>query len=222
MIHGIVPEPWLNSYEQERLPIACGVMDMTQSRNRYLEEMEALAPEVRENRVKLMKVSAEELLAFRRHYEQLDLNYGDSSIGLDFYETAKNTPIPGGQAPDAELIFVNDEPVSLYRLLDGLNHCLLVFWNGFETDNVDTQLTTLAVNNYEWLDIIVVVETLPKNTFPTTTKLVEDKHHVLYRRYGGDTMGLYLIRPDGYIAFKGQRFEDLERYFQVVDLVPAS
>ena len=57
----------------------------------------------------------------------------------------------------------------------------------------------------------------PKQPPPGTT-LVGDPEHALHNRYGAETACLYLIRPDGYIAYRDRLAnpDSLRRYMQQV------
>jgi hypothetical protein len=63
-----------------------------------------------------------------------------------------------------------------------------------------------------------VQEVLKGYTFPVALHLIEAENHTLHKLYGAQTPCLCLIRPDGYIAYKGAA-TDLQPFSTYLDRV---
>lgn len=65
-----------------------------------------------------------------------------------------------------------------------------------------------------WLDVLLVGNEASR--LPDGATLVDDPESVLRKRYGGDVARLYLIRPDGYVAYRSRSVDGLDAYLQRV------
>ena len=114
-------------------------------------------------------------------------------------------------------ILVGVKGESLFELPTGTNHQLLLF-NGSTSKALCDGLATVAVEAFEgygdWIEVFVVVEDtrLPVPLPPEVT-LVGDPEHSMHDRYGADHPCLYLIRPDGYVAYRSLQIDSLAAYF---------
>jgi len=63
-----------------------------------------------------------------------------------------------------------------------------------------------------WIQAYVVSDHPPAAKPADGVKLVEDPGRKLHTRYGAESGGLYLIRPDGYIAYRSRKLGGLDDY----------
>jgi hypothetical protein len=62
-----------------------------------------------------------------------------------------------------------------------------------------------------------------RRVLPPYNSVIFDVERQLHKTYGASSECLYLVRPDGYIGFRGQPalFEELDAYLQTVFKVAA-
>ncbi|MBU6451501.1 MAG: FAD-dependent monooxygenase [Cyanobacteria bacterium REEB67] len=131
---------------------------------------------------------------------------------MDFADAAK----AGDFAPDAEL---DDFGFRLSHHIGSPRFKLLLF-DGYEASEEGYkhlyELEYKVASRFcDWIDIYVVVpfgEQAKK--LPNYALTIYDEERYLHEYYGASSECLYLLRPDGYIGFKGQPaiYEKLEEY----------
>ena len=145
--------------------------------------------------------------AERRNYlfrfiGQLAINYRRSHIvGEDFGDSEwRQGPHAGDRAPDGPaLLGTTGAPTHLHAALTGLPFHLLCF------SGPQPAAAALAhVGDPRWPHLRLHVVT--RNPDHTAETLV-DSTGALHRRYGVSHEATYLIRPDGYVAFRAPRLE---------------
>lgn len=208
-----VSEALLDSYEAERRPVAQAMIADSRGWTEPGEAYPRMSQAERNDLISSYELDSEENLAYRRKFEELDLDYRSSPLCLDGDPSLPEDLQPGLEAKDVEGLSLNGLSRSLFDLLDGLSHYLLIFptneadiahsieaaWANFETDG--SWITShLVWNNADGVDYLCLVD--PKNT--------------LRQRYGMEDGGIYLFRPDGYIAFRSRKFEHLANYVKEV------
>jgi 2-polyprenyl-6-methoxyphenol hydroxylase-like FAD-dependent oxidoreductase len=130
---GRAPAALLDSYERERRPVAEDVLTTTKMLTDRFEAFSHLSPEQRQQLYVNMVVPPEVAKRIARHLEQLDLNYTKSPIchqheGSHFGRTRFTAgPRPGEEAPDAKPLLHDNRPTTLFELLRGPKHTLLLF-----------------------------------------------------------------------------------------------
>jgi hypothetical protein len=167
-----------------------------------------------------------------RFVSQLGIKYpGSSIVGEELHgadRTFRSGPAAGHRAPDAPLRLVGDgRPTSLFSRLQGTPHHLLLFggW-GSDADGwaaSDAELRAL-IAEYEGLlepHLIVAGESARVGT---KIPVYVDEPGLAHERYGLRGAGLYLIRPDGYVALRapGTDLRPLRAYLQRVFPSPSS
>jgi 2-polyprenyl-6-methoxyphenol hydroxylase-like FAD-dependent oxidoreductase len=131
---------------------------------------------------------------------------------LDFSDAAR----AGDYAPDAEL---DDYGFRLSHHIGSPRFKLLLF-DGYEASELGYKQFydlehKVASKFCDWVDIYVVVPFEEgEKKLPNYALVIHDHERYLHEYYGASSECLYLIRPDGYIAFKGQPalYEPLEQY----------
>ncbi|APR75723.1 2-polyprenyl-6-methoxyphenol hydroxylase [Minicystis rosea] len=210
VVAGRAPEALLDSYHAERHPVGQRLLSFTDrlftfasSRSRLLVALRnALAPVV------IPQVLGRDALRRRafRFVSQLAIKYPQSPIVAERIEGANATfregPRAGARAPDG--------PVAgggmLLDRLGGTSHHLLVF-GGPKAGAVtapETMLAALTARGAEFAAVHRIIGHAPPNG---NQGALVDESGVLHRRYGLEGPGHYLVRPDGYIAFRAPGLE---------------
>jgi len=219
VLRGVAPAWWLDTYEGERRKVGEEVVAMTRTLTESVELFAGLSAAERERLVAHMVVPAPDRLEAARHLQEVDLDYRSSPLSFERAGEFNGGPHAGAQAPDAAPIVVNGERQSQYRLLGGVNHHLLLF-DGPASGRRAVALEAASREVHErcghWVDVCVVAT--DEHSIPPRSGItvIGDPERALRARYRAESPCLYLIRPDGYIAYRSRRWDDLGGYLDRV------
>ena len=217
LVHrGRAPEVLLDSYEKERRPVAEDVLATAKMLTDRFEAFTNLSPEQRQQMYLNMVVPPEVAKRMARHLEQLDLNYTKSPIchqhtGSHFGKTRFTSgPRPGEEAPDAKPLLHDNRKTTLFELIRGPRHTLLLFpgadheaksWHRLEelAQSVESSLSDV-INIYF---VAIEAGSVPSNP-KFHGRVILDPERSLHYRYGAETECVYLIRPDGYVGYRSE------------------
>jgi 2-polyprenyl-6-methoxyphenol hydroxylase-like FAD-dependent oxidoreductase len=199
------PESLLDSYERERRPVAEDVVKTTRIMTERLEAFTNLSPEQRQRLYFDIVVPPEIARRMARHNEELDLNYSKSPIchqheGSHFGKTRFNVgPRPGEEALDAGPLLRDHRPITLFELLRGPKHTLLLFPGAYHEAKSWRHLANLAqsippgagdlMNTYL---VATDAESVPSNLSLGGT-VIFDPEQSLHYRYGAETDDALLV-----------------------------
>jgi 2-polyprenyl-6-methoxyphenol hydroxylase-like FAD-dependent oxidoreductase len=219
VLRGVAPETWLDTYEIERRRVAEDVIAMTRSATQQTEMFAQLSPPDRVKLCKHMFVPESEKQRARRHAEELDLDYRSSPLCIEPTGNFDAGPHAGSQVLDAAPLVVDGARCSFFDLLHGSQHRLLLF-AGVHEDKSSEEVVRIAggiaERHQHWIEVFVVRKRSPEATLPAGVIAIEDPQSSLHQRYGAVGPCMYLIRPDGYIAYRSSRIDSLEAYLASV------
>jgi hypothetical protein len=163
---------------------------------------------------------------------QLDLDYRKSPICGEHRPRSApprfaDGPHGGAPARAAGPLEVGGRTVTLFDLLRGPRHSRRLFVGGASARRRDDRLATLAdsvVRGYAGVIDVYLVHPADVTAAPDTPRgvtIVRDPEQALQRRYGAGSGCAYLIRPDGYVGYRGASVT-LPRFRQYLDRVFAS
>ena len=213
------PDWWLDSYEDERRKVAADEVQWTKAATEALTAHAELSSAECRRLSEHMSIPESERLKQRTHEEEIDLDYGQSRLCLASTRITAG-PRVGTRAPDVPRIQVSGMDTSLLKVLGHPTFHLLLFTrsdregpDGELAEQVETALNTHG----EWLDVHVVVDPQAGPSTPDLAgSILMDGTGELRRRFHGDQMRLYLIRPDGYVAFRSEHIDRLNDYLSQV------
>ena len=213
------PEWWLDSYDDERRKVAADEVQWTKAATEALTAHAELSSAECERLLEHMTIPESGRLKLRTHQEELDLDYGLSRLCLESAHSIAG-PRAGTRVPDVRPIKANDAATSLLKVLSTPRFHLLLFTRSTREGN-DPELSQSvqdAAKHYgEWLDVHVVVDAQSPQSAPdVAANLLMDSTGELRRRLVGDRVRLYLIRPDGHIAFRSEHIDRLNGYLSQV------
>jgi hypothetical protein len=119
-------------------------------------------------------------------------------------------PAPGARAPDATALGGNGAgPLGVHELLRSGRHVALLFDGAAATEEGYANLTSIArglrARFGHAIDPYLVV---PMTTVPASARwegpVLLDEGGELHRRYGARSECVYVLRPDGYVGYRGQ------------------
>jgi hypothetical protein len=190
---GQARETILDSYEAERVPVAKTVLRHS-DRGFVLEATDNPVVQWARDNVAtrlvgpLTRLPAVRSLVFRL-FSQTWIGYRGSLVVAGPTAEGKG-PRPGDRAPYGIFEAVSDGRAGLYDLLKGTGHHLLLF-EGLEPDP--------ALDAYR----LAVDEVLGRYAVDTPVHIIPTNERTLHHLYGANKPRLYLIRPDGHIAYAG-------------------
>lgn len=146
------------------------------------------------------------------------------SPGLSAWSRFASAPQPGDRAPDVRFTSTeSDGPTRLFALLDRHRHTLLLF-DGEVASQAGYRNMALLVEKVgeRFGDVVTALLVIPRPSAPEgaslVTTVVLDAERALHDRYGARAECLYLVRPDGHIAYRSQPVDagHLLRYLDTI------
>jgi len=197
----------LDSYEAERLPVARHLLMGTDRAFSFISSRNEV---VKQFRLHIFPHLADFFthLGLARNLlfkvvSEISIDYDESPIVAESIPTNRSAQSPeaGDRAPYGLLEAGSDEQASLFNLLKGTEHHLLLF----EGLRAEPKLDTLQKQLRNLLDRYEV---------STSIHIISTENRDLHKRYNAEMPSLFLIRPDGYIAYRGQPvdLDDLKAY----------
>ena len=224
----------LDSYEPERRPVAQATVEVTDLATKTMMRVMALrSPIVEAVRNHAASFLASTGLFQERAFRtlgQLGVTYASSPIVGQHQVSIWTAEVgggrtseqphlshwvgftrafgPGERVPDVDLSRDVGGAKTLFDLLRGTEHTLFLF-DGTPTKAGYENLATIADRvSSRCLDTVRVHVVVPAAERPSelswTGSVVLDEDSTLHRHFGCGSEGLYLVRPDGYVAFRSQ------------------
>jgi len=213
LVHkGLAEERLLDSYQIERLPVAARVLRETDLVTRMQISKN---PAMRAARDSLFAAAAS-LTTFQHRAQsiisQLAVGYRKSPIvgeiwrpSARLFAFANAKPRPGDRAPESPLEAISTgTSTSIYSLLQRGKHLLIVFKKSLSPSSNWEQLSK---KHAEILDLALIYS---DQEDPAAGFM--DKERKARTRYLVSGESAFLIRPDAYIAFRGDQPSDFDRY----------
>ena len=224
------PDSFLDSYHEERYPVGRRLLQTTDRLFNVAATHNPVLIRLRNFLLPLIlpRVMGKRPLRARafRFVSQLGIKYpgspivGEERSGAD--QAFRGGPAAGHRAPDSPLRLVEGgRPTSLFSHLRGTPHHLLLF-DGWSSDvngwvASASELRALIAEHEGLLEPHLIVAGESARVGAEIPVYV-DEPGLAHERYGLRGAGLYLIRPDGYVAFRapGTDLRPLRDYLQRV------
>jgi len=191
--------PWLlDTYQNERLPIAAGVLAFTHNLVRIFT---ISSPRQRWLRDHLLPIAMAVPAAEHRYSRRLSQISHAYRGGPLTPPTARVQPrsgliAPGDRLPSVTGLQRNGEPVCTLDLTSSTEHTLLVLTG----DRADPQTAEAAIARLARFNGTVNAVTVGGPSKGRSPNAVADPHLAAHRRYRARRGQLLLVRPDGYLA----------------------
>lgn len=214
------PAEILDSYEAERRPVASEVVETTRQITNTMEAYTSQSKGEQNKFISQLITPDSERSAAARHLQEVDLDYGASSLSLNLEDTFQGGPKPGTRAPDADGLLFAGKSMNLFSLAADLQFRLFFFCG--ETGGSPLaeikQAAESAGRFASFLTPYIVTRGTSSNTFGKTF-LISDTHGNMHRIYAAGGTCIYLIRPDGYVAYRSEEIGSVDRYFKHIGLL---
>jgi 2-polyprenyl-6-methoxyphenol hydroxylase-like FAD-dependent oxidoreductase len=193
------PDSLLNSYNEEREPVAKMVLSLTDRLTRMATLQGAIGQQLRNALLPILTGIdlvedriAETVAEIGIHYRRSSIVSGKSGYAIH----------AGDRAPDCELqLGADHQPVRLFELFANPVHHLFFFAEA-DTDiasNLDGLRMTIAREYKGLIDVYLVIRG-SHNNFPD---VLFDRDGAMHSLYEAEPGAILLIRPDGYVGFRG-------------------
>lgn len=211
----------IDSFAKEREPIAHSVLKDTGRMTRMMISKNIFVDSFRRASLKIANRINKLQSRFINRISQLSLSYRHSNIISYEHHYSRKSPKPGNRAPDVDYIDANGLPQRFNESLRGGNFHLVVFsGKTVKQKKLDSMRALLAFVEKHYPDTIEPVVVSTNNTRELLMGLTKhnyvDQNHGIHTRYRIDKPGVYLIRPDKYIAYCSKRLSitDIERIME--------
>ncbi len=211
----------LNSYEQERRPIAAAVG----ASGDVVEELRTI-PDNRAAVARAKRAICAMLLTSRGQQQaaqaetELDFHYRDSPLVSGYHSKGAKAqqswmgPLPGDCLPDSGPLIQpgSEKPLSLSQLLLTTGHLLL--WMAADSDEMPDQKEIESLLQPDDAFYLISTNRNPhEETFPHRLFDIEESVHA---RLGVVDSNLFIIRPDGHIAVRSEppELHQIAEYFE--------
>ncbi|HNO67391.1 MAG TPA: FAD-dependent monooxygenase [Pseudomonadota bacterium] len=232
--HGVASDKLLDSYHEERHPVAAAVLRGTDSATKGAGVLLRLSSEwaqhLRNSAMRLFSSLSLVQRAASRSLSELDVAYsrspivgqrqstpwnrqgddGHESPGLRDFFVFGDGPAPGARVPDIHFVNARGEDQRLLPALHGGQHHVLLFDGAAATEAGYKNLMMIASSlSARYGDRFVSHIVLPSRERPDELyhyagSILFDPRGELHRAFGARSECLYLIRPDGYVGFRSQ------------------
>ena len=207
VINGIAHDSLLDSYQPERRPVAEQLLKGTDLTFRAFSEPGVLLRSA---------IQLAGPLAFRtsipqkqavRVLSEIDINYKGSPIAEE--HAIKGGPDAGERAPDATTVKLPDKgTTTLFEIMRGTHWNLLLLSGSEPGAEILQQLQGLATTiaskyAHAVMPHLVLGLTVPPRNLQWSGSTLMDSELIVHQKYGEKGASIYLIRPDGYIGFRG-------------------
>jgi 2-polyprenyl-6-methoxyphenol hydroxylase-like FAD-dependent oxidoreductase len=224
----------LDSFDVERSEIGDRVLRNAGALTRVATLRNPLAQNLRDHLVPLIASLEFVQARFKATLTELDIDYPTSPLNGEHRGRSAHPWLlrggvrPGARALDASLVEPKTcAPTTLFAALDGTSHTLLLL-TGPEPDAAHVDLLLDVANAVTQRfgalvsPLLVLPDTVPGTHVPASLRALHDPELMLHGRYAATSASLYLVRPDGYVAYRAlppdaeHLLAHLELYFMPV------
>lgn len=205
----------LDSYQDERREVAQKVIDATRQITGTMESYADLSERERDKLISHLFIPEPARLDAARQLQEIDIDYGASPLSLSTEDGFQGGPKPGVRAPDAQGLVVAGGPTSLFRLPADEQYRLFLFC-GVSNDAPVHEIRKAAESATRfasWLKPYIVTNNTQDDAFGGHPVILDGQGN-MHREYAATSPCMYLIRPDGYVAYRSFELTGVDTYFE--------
>jgi 2-polyprenyl-6-methoxyphenol hydroxylase-like FAD-dependent oxidoreductase len=205
-VTGRAPATLLESYEAEREQVGDALLRATDLTTRLALTRNPVLTAVRDALTPVVFASLP--MAARRLAQSLgemNVGYPDSPISVDVRDQ-KRRPRAGDRAPDGT-VRTSAGSTSLFDIFNSQRSIVLVFADNLEGAEIDERWKAtdgvLSAGYRDVVDAYLVLREGTAGSAQAPRPVLVDATGEVHHRYGAVAGDLVLIRPDGYVGFRG-------------------
>ena len=213
---------FLDSYEEERRRVADNVIEATKQITNTMELYPGLSQQERETFISNLFTPEPARLDAACNLQEVDLDYSASPLSLSPDDTVQGGPTPGTRAPDARDLVVAGESTSLFKLPADENYRLF-FFCGDSNDAPAAEIKKAAESSScfaSWLKPYIVRNGSEGSLFGDHAVILDQQGN-MHRAYAASSPCIYLVRPDGYVAYRSSDLTSVDKYFEHLGMIGA-
>lgn len=207
VIHGVYKPAVLDTYHDERHPVAEGLIRGTDFAYKgILHPGELKQRAARLFGPFLMRTSVAQTF-MRNTLEELTIAYPHTALNED--HGGGGGPKPGERVLDGDVVrWPDGTTVSVTALTRTAVWTLLLFGGTDRPEKAKSQAALASAVAGKWSGRVnvchVLAATAPPAEPPASGALLLDPYHLLHEKYGVSHPAIYLLRPDGVVGFRGR------------------
>jgi 2-polyprenyl-6-methoxyphenol hydroxylase-like FAD-dependent oxidoreductase len=210
-------EGLLYSYQDERHPVAQAVLHGTDFATKTLATPGPIIKQIRNHVLPVLASQDFIQKRIRELISEIDVNYRESAVVKDHHAFLEKFagPCAGDRALNATLgaksngANAKEESIEIYNLLRDTKHQLLLFTSTEIDDAAMANFEKIAQLVKQGFDMLIATHlVVPEDVFPgkanwiASNSILIDKGSQCHKIYGASSSCLYLLRPDGYVAYR--------------------
>jgi 2-polyprenyl-6-methoxyphenol hydroxylase-like FAD-dependent oxidoreductase len=220
-------EALLESYHAEREPIAASLLAATDRMTRMAKTRNPLVQKIRNKVVPMLAGTDLVKTKLLRGMTEVELAYPESPIVREDWRGGKGEIQAGDRAPDATLFNArSNRHERLFEVFKDTRTMILLF-SGTKPEEKDIRgLKRIArelreeyhaVADVRYIVAPSLADSLIAGLHDDSTPIMIDIAHEAHERYEATAQCLYVIRPDGYIAYRSlpADIEDVIAFLQI-------
>lgn len=231
VLKGKSPQAILDSYSIERHKVGEEVVTLTDTATKMATIHNPVLSAIRNKMMGFLLNMSPVQRKITNILTQLEYHYKDSPIVEERWFESKEAEgyVPhdgdlkaGERFKDYDLQSTEGESTTLYNLLKGSEHELLIFTGSEPEAKEIDEITKILESAKEYgplieTHLIIGADKIPAG-LPQVPSTWIDSSHEMHKDFGAAKSSLYLVRPDGYIAFRNQpaSASDLKEYLATI------
>ncbi len=196
--HGKARPELLDSYSAERLPIARGVLELSDRLMQAATLKNPVMERIRDLALPLLAGSDFFQHTFLTDLSEIGINYRGSSSVAGEGHFPSSAPHPGDRGPLA--ISVNGK--SFFSLLDPAVHNLLLFSGEVDSNEAFSMLLAARRDFQAAYPGLIRAHVITRFTHRAGPDVIVDEQGHIHRSYGVAKSCLFLLRPDLYVGYR--------------------
>lgn len=209
---GLLTEEVLDTYHEERHPVGKWLVEATSRGTQIITERQPILASFRNQAARLVAALPPVQNKLRNTLSELEIHYKESSLSREAEYVGAgwkfHQGVPAGcRAPDGVVLYRGEERY-LSHFFQGCRFHLLLFNSEGKSDLL--KLVEAVTQDYEQLVNPLWILPHPRGDRESVATVLEDTRQELHHLYAAVEASAYLIRPDGYVAYRCQPVDQVE------------
>ncbi|HQR08828.1 MAG TPA: FAD-dependent monooxygenase [Gemmatales bacterium] len=201
-------KPLLDSYSQERSAIGDQVLRGAEKMTQIATLRNPVAQFLRNHIASVVSSFGFVQDKIKNALCELSINYRHSALSVEDWPMGRGGEAAGDRLGDAPLLSAqNGKPTTLFRVIHGTRHALLLLPSVNDQDTVSALLKITKEAEQAYPNVMstnLILKTAANLTAHSQVPVWLDADGTVHRQLGANDNTLVLVRPDGYIGYRCQ------------------